>query len=129
MIGAIGEKLAGRTALHIPAAAGVKILKGDFVAIGADGYAVPVSKATGLINAGQAVSDADNTGGDAGAVYVDTERGTLIYGNEGDITEKDLLKECYFSAADKVSLTGKTASSRAGIIVAADEGSVAVDTL
>lgn len=129
MIGAIGEHLTGRTALHIPVAAATKIVKGDFVVIDADGNAALASKATGLINAGQAVSDADNTSGAAGDLYVDVERGTYIYGNAGDITENDLLKECYFAGPDSVSLTGKTTSSAAGIVVAVGDGVVAVDML
>lgn len=129
MIGAIGEKLAGRTALHIPVAAATKINKGDYVVIGADGYAVLPSKAVGFIAAGQAVTDADNTSGAAGDIYVDTERGTFIYGKDGAIAETDLLKECYFAGPDSVSLTGKTTSSAAGIIVAVGDSTVAVDML
>lgn len=129
MIGAVGEKLAGRTALHIPVEAATKISKGEFVAINAEGNAVLASKTTGLIAAGQAVNDADNTKGAAGDLYVDTERGTFIYAKDGEIAETDLLKECYFAGPDSVSLTGKTTSSVAGIIVAVGDGTVAVDML
>ena len=59
----IGEQLAGRSRLRIPVAAETEIYKGDFVAINADGYAVKVSKTEGLLNAGVAVSDANNVTG------------------------------------------------------------------
>ena len=129
MSGMPGEQLAGRRRLHIPVAAGVKFSKGDFAVINASGYAEKPDKKTGLINAGVAMNDVDNTSGSDGAVYVETERGTYIYGNSGDVKETDLLKECYFAGADSVSTAGKTTSSVAGTVVYADESTVAVDML
>lgn len=124
----IGEQLAGRSRLRIPVAAKTQIYKGDFVAISADGYAVKVEKKENLLNAGIAVSDADNGSGANGDLYVETERGAIIYKNSGDIEETDLLKKCYFAGADSVT-TESAGSSEAGIIIMVEDDTVAVDML
>lgn len=124
----IGEQLAGRSRLRIPVAAETEIYKGDFVAINADGYAVKVSKTEGLLNAGVAVSDANNVTGDAGDLYVEAERGAVIYANAGDIKETDLLKKCYFAGEDSVTLVSD-GSSEAGVIIMVEDDTVAVDML
>lgn len=124
----IGEQLAGRSRLRIPVAAKTQIYKGDFVAINANGYAVKIDKKENLLNAGIAVSDADNGSGANGDLYVETERGAIIYKNSGDIAETDLLKKCYFAGTDSVTTTAD-GSSEAGIIIMVEDDTVAVDML
>uniref|UniRef100_UPI0004884C8A hypothetical protein n=1 Tax=Desulfovibrio inopinatus TaxID=102109 RepID=UPI0004884C8A len=60
-----------------PVAADTVIYMGSMVAVNSSGYAVPAADAAGLIVAGVASAQADNTGGAAGDVDVIARRGVF----------------------------------------------------
>lgn len=64
-----------------PVAAAVRVFSGSMVALNATGFALPaVTTATRV--RGVALAEADNTGGAAGAVSVDIERGAFLLAND-----------------------------------------------
>ena len=58
----IGNERTGYSNIVLPVAAGQEILPGTMVALNADGYAVPASKAENLIIAGVAQAGGRTTG-------------------------------------------------------------------
>ena len=121
-----GNERTGRQALVLPVKAGISIVEGTMVALGADGYAVPAGKATGLVAAGVCQEYADNTAGADGDAMVQVRRGAFVMGNAGDIEMTDILKPCYFSDETTVTLASE-GSSIAGRILQVDDDGITVD--
>lgn len=121
------ERTFGRN-ISIPAAAGTTIREGHMVAINADGYAVEAVKAEGQRIAGCAIRFTDNAAGGAGDVFVPVRRGTFVWSQDGTIEQTDILRECYVSDAQTVTLNA-SGSSRAGVILGVEPDGVIVETL
>lgn len=110
---------------------GVKILQGSMVAVGADGFAVPMSTATTLRGIGRAEETVDNTNGAAGAVTVPVNVGIYAFANSAAadaIARKDIGLPCYGVDDQTVALTHATNTrSVAGTIFDVDAAGVWVD--
>lgn len=74
-------KQKGNTHHNDPMAADTVIYTGAFVVLDSSGNAAPASTATGLIPRGVCKESADNTGGSAGDVRVDTLSGVFPFKN------------------------------------------------
>ena len=70
----------------------------------------------------------DNTGGEDGAVEVQVRRGAFVWNNDGSIKATDVMKPCYVSDAQTVTITA-TGSSKAGVILGIEGDGVIVETL
>lgn len=119
------EKLSAMN-IVVPVAANVTINEAEIVAINTDGYAVPASKAEGMTVAGCSLEYVDNATGSDGDTTVHVRRGTFVWNNDGTIKETDILKSCYVSDKNTVTLTAE-GSSKAGTILAVDPDGVTVD--
>lgn len=86
------------------------------------------SKAENLMIAGCAMKPVDNTGGEDGAVEVQVRRGAFVWNNDGSIKATDVMKPCYVSDAQTVTITS-TGSSKAGVILGIEGDGVIVETL
>jgi hypothetical protein len=115
--------------LVLPVAANAKIFAGALVAMGAAGYAVPGNAASGLLVAGRAEENVDNTGGADGAATVKVSRGIFKYANDSasPVAATDLLKDCYILDDQTVSILG-TNRSKAGKVLGVEPDGVWVDT-
>lgn len=116
--------------LTLLVAANKKIYAGALVVVDSDGYAAPGSAATGLKAAGRAESQADNTGGEAGAVSVIVRRGVFKFENLAtDAVElDDLLSNCYIVDDETVAATdGDNKRSVAGKVLGVDADGVWVE--
>ena len=121
------ERLSGNN-IVIPVAADESITEGHLVAISAAGYASEASKAENLMITGCAMKPVDNTGGEDGAVEVQVRRGAFVWNNDGSIKATDVMKMCYVSDAQTVTITS-TGSSKAGVILGIEGDGVIVETL
>lgn len=90
-------------------------------------YAVEASKAEGLNVAGCAMRYTENEGA-AGEEMVSVRRGAFVWNNDGTIENTDILKECYVSDAQTVTITAE-GSSKAGVILAVEDDGVTVEML
>lgn len=63
----------------LPVAASAKIYANAIVAMNSSGYAVPASADASLVVIGRAINSADNTGGSAGALYINIEQGAFDF--------------------------------------------------
>ena len=111
------ERLSGND-IVIPVAAGESITEGHLVAISAAGYASEASKAENLMIAGCAMKP----------VEVQVRRGAFVWNNDGSIKATDVMKPCYVSDAQTVTITS-TGSSKAGVILGIEGDGVIVETL
>ncbi|MFN3985732.1 MAG: hypothetical protein ACK4KV_09580 [Rhodocyclaceae bacterium] len=106
-------------------AAGVIAYAGAIAALNASGVAVPGSTATGLVALGRFAHGADNSGGAAGAVTVEVERGVFRYENSAaadEITAADIGTRCYLVDDQTVAKTHATNTrSVAGYVDDVDE--------
>lgn len=126
----IGNERTGCSILVLPVAAGQEIKQGTMAALNADGYAVPASKAEGLVIAGVAQTRADNRLGEDGDEVVEVRRGAFVLAADTTIKETDLLKTAYMSDAVTVTLTADGSSPAGQILeVAADGVTVNVGTM
>ena len=78
-----------------PVAAGVHIFGGSLVVLDASRNAAPGSTATGLIAAGRAEEDVDNSAGTAGDDTVQVRKGTFSFANDGTVTRADIGANAY----------------------------------
>lgn len=105
-------------------AANVKIFAGALVALSAAGFATPGAVATTLKGVGRAKDLADNTGGAAGAIKVEVEKGIFRFNNSaaGDaITAADIGGSAYIVDDETVAKTsGTNTRSIAGTIFDVD---------
>ena len=84
--------------VSLPVAASKKIFAGALVARDSGGNATPGATATGLLGAGRAEAQADNSAGAAGAVSVDVRKGVFRFANSsgGDlIARSEIGQPCY----------------------------------
>ena len=114
-----------------PVAAGAVIYAGALVVIDAAGNAAPGSTATGLRARGVAQERADNSGGQAGVMKVESRRGTSAFGNSAatdEITRADIGNTAYIVDDQTVAKTSATNTrSIAGIIRDVDEAGVWIE--
>lgn len=127
-MGKIGTELMGNKNLCIPVAQGETIQEASMVAIGTDGYAVAAVKKEGLKVAGCAMKYVDNSKGKAGDEHVLVRRGAFFQNNDGTIKMTDLLKDCYVTDKNTVTITAE-GSSRAGTILGVEENGVIVEMM
>ncbi|PZO81610.1 MAG: hypothetical protein DI629_03475 [Mesorhizobium amorphae] len=113
---------------EVPVKAGARIFQGALVAIGADGFAVPMSTATTLKGIGRAEAAADNTAGANGAISVRVDRGVFRWANSASadlITRADITNPCYGVDDQTVAkTTGSNTRSIAGTIYDVDDQGV-----
>ena len=121
----VGNEKMGSMELNIPVAASTTITEAHMVAINSDGYAVEASKAEGLNVAAMRYTENE---GAAGEEMVSVRRGAFVWNNDGTIENTDILKECYVSDAQTVTITAE-GSSKAGVILAVEDDGVTVEML
>ncbi|QDH35843.1 hypothetical protein [Porphyrobacter sp. YT40] len=109
-------------------AANVRIFAGSLVALTAAGLATPGAVATTLKGMGRARGEADNTGGAAGAIKVEVEKGVFRFKNSaaGDaITAADIGSNAFIVDDETVAKTsGGDTRSVAGMIFDVDANGV-----
>lgn len=88
-----------------PVAAGANIHRGALVALDAQGNAIPAAPASPVLR-GIALVAADNTGGLAGAITVETRRGTFVLKNNGTLTRAHIGKPAYVVDDETVGAAG-----------------------
>lgn len=123
-----GNKKLTTGVIHIPVAAGAKLVPGTMAAVNSSGYAVAATKTTGLIMAGCVVELADNSNGLAGDISVAVDRGTFVWDGDSTVLTTSMFKPCYIKDDHTVSLTSE-GSSLAGIITAIDSDGVTVEMM
>ena len=110
-----------------PVAANVKIWQGAQVML-VGGYATPGAVAAGGVSLGRAKYTADNTGGAAGAINVETSHGTFKWDNAaGDpIGANQVGRACFIFDDHTVASTdgGAGARSPAGVVDQVDADGV-----
>lgn len=121
----------GRT-LVLPVKSNTKIFEGSLIVLDETGYAIPGKKAAGLLAAGRAEEFVDNTGtgGSNGAKTVKVRRGVFKFNNDDaePVTAQDLLKDCYISDDETVTML-TTGTSKAGKIIGLEGSEVLVEIL
>ena len=114
--------------LVIGVAAAAVIHAGGLTVINSGGFAAPGSEATGLLAAGRAEHQADNSGGANGAITVKIKRGIFRFANSegGDaITAAQIGSACYIVDDQTVAKThGTNTRSVAGFVDDVDEHGV-----
>lgn len=121
-----GNERTGNRQLNLPVAASTVLEEATMAALNQNGYAVAASRADGLTIAGCVQKYCDNSGGEDGDKTVEVKRGAFVWNNDGSIQETDILRSCYISDRDTVSITA-TGSSFAGTILAVEPDGVTVD--
>ncbi len=110
-----------------PVAANVKIWQGAQVML-INGYATPGAVAAGGVSLGRAKYTADNTGGAAGAISVETSRGCFKWDNSATdaIGVNQVGRSCFIFDDHTVASTdgGSGARSPAGIVDQVDADGV-----
>lgn len=102
-----------------PVAADTVIFQGAIVALNAAGDAVPATDAANLIVVGRAEYQADNTGGDAGAVRVRVRKG--VFGFETATLTKANIGDTVYCADDQtVTSNAGSHTIAAGTLMAVD---------
>ena len=93
--------------LNLEIAANVKIFAGSLVARDASGQATPGATATTLLGVGRALETVDNTGGAAGALRVEIEKGIFHFANSAPdpVLISDVGNDCYIVDDQTVSHT------------------------
>lgn len=84
--------------LVLPVAAAVKCFQGGLAALDANGDVKPGATATTLKGLGRFRHTADNTGGDAGDITAEVEKGVFLFDNSTDteeITTAEIGADCY----------------------------------
>ena len=123
-----GNRKLDNKILNLPVDASTELNECTMVAINSDGYAVVATKVAGLTVAGCVQQYTDNRNGTAGAVTVKVSRGAFVWKNDGTIKSTDILKKCYVSDSQTVTITS-TGSSVAGTILAVESDGVTVETI
>lgn len=94
-----------------PVAAGAHIFRGALVALDAAGNAVPALPASPVMR-GVAREEADNTGGVAGAISVETARGCWLIRNNGTVNRTHIGKNVFVVDDETVGATGTLVAGR-----------------
>lgn len=115
-----------------PAVKGATVIyAGAMVAMGADGFAVPMSTATTLKGIGRAQERVDNSAGADGAETVKVDAGIFRFANSAagdEITAADIGSDCYGVDDQTVAKTnGTNTRSVAGKIFDVDANGVWVE--
>ncbi|MEX0852580.1 MAG: hypothetical protein WD036_04760 [Bauldia sp.] len=111
-----------------PVLASTKIFAGSMVVLDASGWAKPAVTATGLVAAGRAEHQADNSAGANGDISVKVRRGAFKFANSADadeITKAEIGDTCYIVDDQTVAKTA-SGKSPAGLIVSVDDQGVGV---
>lgn len=120
-----------RFTFYRPLAAGVKIFGGGIVVLDSAGNGNPASTATGLICDGRARMQVDNTGGIAGALSVEVEKGCFRFANSAsaDLIDATCIGSiCYLVDDFTVAKTSATGTrSIAGPVMDVDADGVWVN--
>jgi hypothetical protein len=118
--------------IRVPIAANVKIWQGALCMIDG-GYLKPAAAATGKKVVGRSATTYDNTGGAAGAITCEVERGTFGWdiGTSGDaIAQANVGAVVYAIDDHTVGLTDGTGTrSAAGIVWQLEDGLAFVESL
>lgn len=99
--------------LNLPAAAAKKFFGGSLVARDGSGNATPGATATTLLGQGRAKETVDNSGGAAGDLTVEIEKGIFRFGNSASadlITRADIGNDCYIVDDQTVAKTNGTST-------------------
>lgn len=123
-----GNQRTGRMDISIPVAASSIVNEARLVAINESGYASEAKKEAGNIIAGCCIKLTDNSKGTDGEARVLVRRGAFVWKNDGTIKETDIMKDCYVSDAQTVTITS-TGSSKAGVIIGVEPDGVIVETM
>mgnify|MGYP001779505997 CR=1 FL=1 len=119
----------GAKFLSLPVKGATTIFQGALVALDANGYAVPGSKAATLTAAGRAEETVVNNGSDGDQV-IRVSRGVFVFDNTATtankITQAHVLKACYIEDDQTVTALA-TGASVAGVVIRVDEEGVAVE--
>lgn len=111
-----------------PVAASTRIYAGSLVCLNAAGNAVPGSTSDALKARGVAQEHVDNRDGGAGALRIETRRGTFQFANSAgadEITRADIGAVAYIVDDQTVAKTDATDTrSEAGIIADVDDAGV-----
>lgn len=121
------ERMCGLN-ISLPMAAGAKIREHCIIAINADGFAEEATLKEGLRVAGCSQKYRDNSNGEDGEVAIPVRRGTFFWNNDGSITVKHILKDCYVSDAQTVTINAE-GSSRVGKILGVESDGVIVEMM
>lgn len=119
----------GAKMLVLPVKGATTIYQGALVAIDANGFAIPATKAASLTAAGRAEETAVNAAGADGDTTIRVMRGAFVFANSATankITKAHLLKPCYMEDDQTVSALA-TGSSIAGLVVRVGNDGVAVE--
>ena len=118
----------GARSLVLPVKAATTIYQGAIVALDANGYAIPGTKAEGLTAAGRAEETVVNSGAD-GAATVKVVRGVFVFDNTATtankVAAKNILGACYIEDDQTVTALA-TGASKAGTVIRVDDAGVAV---
>lgn len=106
-----------------PVAASTAIRRGALVALDAEGNVILAAPDSPAIR-GVALRAADNTGGPAGAITVETRRGCFILKNNGSLTRAHIGQPAYVVDDETVGATGTLVAGKCLDILT---GGVAVD--
>ncbi len=109
--------------LEVSLGASAKLFQGALVCLSA-GYAVAAASTAGLICAGRSRRLYDNTGGAAGALKGQVERGIFKYANGDAIAQADVGKPAYVSDDQTVIKGGNGLGCIAGPIIGVDADGV-----
>jgi hypothetical protein len=117
--------------LSRPVAANVRCFAGTIACVDANGRFTPGATATTLRARGVFIAEANNTGGAAGAISAEAERGTFRFDNSaaGDaIAAADIGTTCFIVDDQTVAKTnGSSTRSAAGIVIDVDAQGVWVE--
>lgn len=123
------EIAGGARSLVLPVKGATTIYQGSIVALDADGFAVPGTKAAGLTAAGRAEETVANNGAD-GELVVRVSRGVFVFDNTATqankVTAAHVLRPCYIEDDQTVTALA-TDTSVAGLVIRVDDAGVAVE--
>jgi hypothetical protein len=103
--------------------ANAKVFKGCLVASDATGWGIAPGVATGLVVAGIALADADNTGGANGALSVDVLMGEAYLNSDGTVDQTNFNKSVFVTDDNTVAKADGTGTrSAAGNCTGFDSG-------
>jgi len=116
------------TLVNDPVAASTRIFGGSIVMLDASGNAVPGAAATDLTPRGISQEHADNSGGSAGDIFVQSRRGVFHLENDGSVSRTDIGGQAYVVDDQTVANSDGTGTRSAlGKIIDVDAAGVWVE--
>jgi hypothetical protein len=107
----------------VPLKAAAKVFKGCLVATDATGFGIAPGVATGLITAGLAIADVDNTAGGNGALSVDVLLCEAYLNSDGTVDQTNFDASVFINDDNTVAKTnGGSTKSAAGNCTGFDAG-------